>query len=257
MVKKLLEIKNINKTFDANNATTHACKDVSLNVYENELLGIVGESGSGKSTLMKLITNLEMKTSGEVLYEGVDLTTLKDKELKPYRKDIQILFQDTTSSLNPKMKVKKIICEPLRNYKLISKKQTDEIALQYLKMVELDETFLNKYPSEMSGGQRQRVALARALTLKPKILILDEPTSALDVITQSKIIDLILRFRTKYNLTILFISHDIALISKISDRVIVMKKGQIIEEVKPQKILTSIKHPYTKSLVDSVFTLNG
>ncbi len=257
MAEKILEIKNLNKEFEQQKVTTYACKDISLDVYENELLGVVGESGSGKSTLMKLITKLETKTSGEILYKGIDLTTLKDKQLREYRKDIQILFQDTTSSLNPKMKVKKIICEPLRNYKLMSRKQTDEIALDYLKMVELDETFLNKYPSEVSGGQRQRVALARALTLKPKILILDEPTSALDVITQNKIMDLILSFREKYNLTILFICHDIALVSNVSDRLVVMKKGEIIEEVKPQKILTDTKHPYTKSLVNSVFTINS
>ena len=255
MLERILEIKNINKEFEQNSTITHACKDISLDVYENEVLGIVGESGSGKSTLMKIITKLETKTSGEIFYKDIDLTTLKGQALRSHRKDIQILFQDTTSSLNPKMKVKHIICEPLMNYKLIHKKQIDEVALDYLKKVELDETFLNKYPNEMSGGQRQRVALARALTLKPKILILDEPTSALDVITQNKIIELIKSFQVKYNLTILFICHDIALVSKISDRLVVMKKGEVVEIIKPEQILTSAKHSYTKELINSIFTI--
>lgn len=255
MSEIILSIKELNKKFEQNQSSIQACHNISLDVYENEILGVVGESGSGKSTLMKLITGLESKTSGEVLYQDVDITTLKGKDLRVHRKEIQILFQDTTSSLNPKMKVKQLICEPLINFKLIKKNQMDEVALSYLKQVELDETFLNKYPNQMSGGQRQRIALARALTLKPKVLILDEPTSALDVITQHKIINLIRGFRDKYNLTILFICHDIALVSNVSDRLVVMKSGEIIETLETKHLLKETKHPYTKSLIESVFTI--
>ncbi|ONI43836.1 peptide ABC transporter ATP-binding protein [Candidatus Epulonipiscioides gigas] len=229
-MEKIISIKNINKAFNSkNNAPVMACNNVSFDVYKGEFMSIVGESGCGKSTLMKIITNLEAKTSGEVVYKGIDITELKGEYLRRSRKNIQMLFQDTTASLNPKMKVKDIICEPLINFKMINKKDKLKTALGFLEKVGLDESFINRYPKEMSGGQRQRVGLARALTLNPEVLILDEATSALDIITRDKIIELIKEIHAKNNLTVLFVCHDLELVSKISDRIVVMQKGKVVD----------------------------
>lgn len=221
----VLDIKNISKKFD----DFEACKNIRFQVFSGEFLSIVGESGSGKSTLIKMLSNLEIADTGEILHQNQDLTKLTQKKIIATRKEIQLVFQDTSSSLNPKMKVKHIICEPLLNFKMISKKEICSNASELLYKVGLDESFLNKKPNEMSGGQKQRVNIARALSLKPKILLLDEPTSALDVITQNKIIELLKSLQKDINLTIVFICHDIALVSNISNRIIVMKNGEIKE----------------------------
>lgn len=252
----MIEIINLNKTFEfKGKQPVHACNNINLQVNEGEFLSIVGESGSGKSTLIKIIANLEEKTSGCVMYKNQDLTQLKGKELRMHRKEMQLLFQDTTSSLNPKMKVKDIICEPLLNFKLIKKSQTKEKALEFLKMVELDETFLDKKPNQMSGGQRQRIGIARALTLNPQILLLDEPTSALDVITQAKIIKLLKELQTLNNLTIIFVCHDIALVTSVSDKIAVMQGGNLIEIITPQDLLEDNIDQYTIQLKESVFDI--
>lgn len=252
----IIDIQNLTKIYEFKNKTPiNACNDINLTVQEGEFLSIVGESGSGKSTLIKIISNLESKTSGQVMYNNKDLTLIKGKELRLHRKEMQLLFQDTTSALNPKMKVAEIICEPLINFKLIKKQEIREVALTYLKKVELDENFLDKKPSEMSGGQRQRIGIARALTLNPKILLLDEPTSALDVITQDKIMELLKNLQEENNLTIVFVCHDIALVTKVSDRIAVMQHGELKEVITPNQLLNNHIHPYTKQLVDSVFDI--
>ncbi len=253
---KILEIKNITKEFMlSQGAPVLACNNICLDIYEKEFVSIVGESGSGKSTLLRILTQLERKTSGHVFYNNCDITEIQGEELRKQRKNMQMLFQDTSSSLNPKMRVIDCICEPLVNFDLIQKKDKEKVALEYLEKVELDASFLYKKAQEMSGGQRQRVSLARALTLKPHILLLDEPTSALDVITQRKIIQLIKKTQQENALTIIFVCHDLALVSEISDRIVVMCKGEIVEILEKDACLYRVCTPYTKKLMDSVFDI--
>lgn len=230
-MEKIISIRGLNKTFREKKNIVSACKNISFDIYRGEFISVVGESGCGKSTLMKIITKLEEKNSGEVLYEGIDLTQLKGERLRKSRQKIQMIFQDTTAALNPKMRVYDIISEPLVNFKIINKNKRDkkEVALKYLDKVGLDESFLNRYSKEMSGGQRQRVCLARALTLNPEVLILDEATSALDLLTRDRIIRLIREIHQENKLTIIFVCHDLELVSAISDRVVVMNKGEVIE----------------------------
>lgn len=250
----ILDIKNISKKFD----DFGACKNICFQVFTGEFLSIVGESGSGKSTLIKMLSNLEIVDTGEILYQNRDLTKLTAREIITIRKEIQLVFQDVSSSLNPKMKVKNIICEPLLNFKMISKKEICSTASELLCKVGLNESFLNKKPNEMSGGQKQRINIARALSLKPKILLLDEPTSALDVITQSKIIELLKSLQKNINLTIVFICHDIALVSNISNRIIVMKHGEI-KEILDETHLHSWNRDkldiYTQELLQATFDI--
>ncbi len=196
--KNILEIRNVTKKFNTpNNKVLTACDNISLEFEEGKILAIVGESGCGKSTLMKMIVQLENVTSGEILYEGEDITKLKGEKLRQNRRHIQMVFQDPNTSFNPRMKVRDIICEPLLNFGLIKKNQRDDIAKEFLEMVDLPKDFSNRYIHNMSGGQRQRIGIARALTLNPKVVIFDESTSALDVLTQKKIIDLIIKLQKK------------------------------------------------------------
>ncbi len=254
--KILLDIKNISKVFSSKNTNdVKACSNISLNLYQNEFLAIVGESGSGKTTLLKIICNLEEKTEGEIIYEGQDISKLRGEALRLHRKNIQLVFQDTSTSLNPLMKVEDIICEPLLNFNLIKKEDKRKVASEFLEKVELDNSFLNKKAGEMSGGQRQRVSLARALILNPKILILDEPTSALDVITQHKILSLIKKLQQENNLSILFICHDLALVSSFSDRIAVMRQGEIVETIQLNTGIKKDLSPYTQKLLSSIFDI--
>ena len=253
----VLEIKNVTKTFNtSDNKILTACNDISLEFEEGKILGIVGESGCGKSTLMKMIVQLEDTTSGEILYEGEDITKLKGEKLRQNRRHIQMVFQDPTTAFNPKMKVRDIICEPLLNFNLIKRSQRDQVAKKYLEMVDLPESFSNRYIHNMSGGQRQRIGIARALVLDPEVLILDESTSALDVSIQKNIIDLINKIQKERNLTIGFVCHDIALVTETSHTVAVMYLGNIVEILPGHKLSKLAMHPYTKALMSAVFDLN-
>ena len=233
--KNILEIRNVTKKFNTpNNKVLTACDNISLEFEEGKILAIVGESGCGKSTLMKMIVQLENVTSGEILYEG----------------------QDPNTAFNPRMKVRDIICEPLFNFGLIKKNQRDDIAKEFLEMVDLPKDFSNRYIHNMSGGQRQRIGIARALTLNPKVVIFDESTSALDVLTQKKIIDLIIKLQKEKNITIGLVCHDIHLVSQISDKVAVMYLGNLVEVIPGRKLQEQCKHPYTQTLISSTFHLN-
>ena len=255
--KNILEIRNVTKQFHtSNNKILTACNNISLKFEEGKTLGIVGESGCGKSTLMKMIVQLEDVTSGEILYEGEDITKLKGEKLRQNRRHIQMVFQDPSTAFNPKMKVRDIICEPLLNFNLIKKNQRDDIAKEYLEMVDLPDSFSNRYIHNMSGGQRQRIGIARALTLNPKVIILDESTSALDVSIQKNIIDLIKKLQIEKNITIGFVCHDISLVSEVSDKIAVMYLGNIVEVIPSRKLQRQCKHPYTQTLISSVFYLN-
>lgn len=255
--KNILEIRNVTKKFNTpNNKVLTACDNISLEFEEGKILAIVGESGCGKSTLMKMIVQLENVTSGEILYEGEDITKLKGEKLRQNRRHIQMVFQDPNTAFNPRMKVRDIICEPLFNFGLIKKNQRDDIAKEFLEMVDLPKDFSNRYIHNMSGGQRQRIGIARALTLNPKVVIFDESTSALDVLTQKKIIDLIIKLQKEKNITIGLVCHDIHLVSQISDKVAVMYLGNLVEVIPGRKLQEQCKHPYTQTLISSVFHLN-
>ena len=253
----ILELRNVTKEFNiSNNEKLTACKDVSLKFYKGETLGIVGESGCGKSTLMKMIMQLEKTTSGEIIYLDKDITKLKGENLRLNRRNIQMVFQDPNTALNPKMKIRDIICEPLMNFKLIKRKDKEKVAKKHLNMVGLPDDFLYRYPQNMSGGQRQRVGIARALVLEPEIIILDESTSALDVSIQKSIMELIINIQKQKQITIGFVCHDIALVTEVCHRVAVMYLGEIVEIINGEKLKSNGIHPYTNTLVSSVFDLN-
>ena len=247
MSKVIMQVKNITKKFPANNNRfLTACDDVSLNINAGETVGIVGESGCGKSTLVKTIMNMHAPTSGEVIFHNQDITKLTGEKRR----------QDPTAAFNPKMKIGNIICEPLLNFNLIKKSQMKEKAQELLRLVELPDDFVYKYPNNMSGGQRQRVAIARALALEPEIIVCDEATSALDVSVQAKIIELLVKLQREKNITYIFICHDLALVSLFSHRIAVMYLGNIVEKIDGNK-LTEAKHPYTKALLKAVFSLDN
>lgn len=253
----VLELKNVTKIFKThNNNMLTACRDISLNFYKGETLGIVGESGCGKSTLMKMIMQLEDPTDGEIIYRGQNITKLKGEKLRLNRRNIQMVFQDPTTSFNPRMKIRDIICEPLINFGLIKRCERDEVAKKYLDMVELSEDFLHRYPHSMSGGQRQRIGIARALALNPEVIIFDESTSALDVSIQKSILELITKLQRENDITIGFVCHDIALVTQICHQVVVMYLGNIVEIIPGEKLYKYATHPYTKTLISSVFDLN-
>ena len=251
--EEILTIERIVKRFPAaGGRMLTACNDVSLSLYRGETLGVVGESGCGKSTLVKLIMQLHAPTSGSICYRGEDLTRLKGERMRQSRRHVQMVFQDPAQAFNPKMKIKDILCEPLRNFKLIKGSEAGAKAGALLRMVELPEQFADRYPGNMSGGQRQRIGIARALALEPDILVCDEATSALDVSVQKKIVELLIRIQQEKNLSMIFICHDLALISQISHRIAVMYLGNIVEVLAGSE-LNKAQHPYTKALLQAVF----
>lgn len=228
----------------------HAVRGISLDICKGESLGIVGESGCGKSTLASLIIRLEDLTGGKIILAGNDVTNLKEKELRPLRRFVQIVFQDPYSSLSPRMNVEEILTEPLRILdKSLSKQALREKVIQLLELVGMSASCLQRYPHEFSGGQRQRISIARALTTEPEILILDEPTSALDVSVQAQVLNLLNDLREKLHLTYIFISHNLAVVKYISDRTAVMYAGQIVELGPSEKIMLEPLHPYTQELI--------
>ena len=230
-----------------------AVDNVNFLLQKGQTIGIVGESGSGKSSLAKAILRL-IESSGNVNHGGQDISNLKEKQFRDFRKKLQIVFQDPYSSLNPRMTIFEIIAEGLRAHnpempeEIIEKKVVEQI-----EMMKLDSTFLPRYPSELSGGQKQRIGIARSLILNPDVLVLDEPTSALDLITQSEIIDLLKKFQKEMKLSYIFISHDLRVVKSLSHYIIVMKDGKIVEEGQNKNIFNNPKSEYTKNLIDSAF----
>jgi len=259
MSQPIVEVKNVKKLYPVRRDFLGRVKEflkalggVSLKIYSGETVGVIGESGCGKSTLGKVILDLEKPTEGEVLFKGKPLEKLSGEEYKNYRRSVQAVFQNPTNSLNPRMRVWEIITEGLKiNYKL-SKEELIARAAKLLKMVNLPEGFLNKYPHQLSGGQKQRVAIARAVALKPELIVADEPTSALDVSVQAQIVNLFLKLQEELSLSYLFISHSLPVVEAISDRVVVMYKGFIVEEGTAKEVFTQTAHPYTKLLISSV-----
>lgn len=232
--------------------TIHAVNGVSLNIKKGEILAVAGESGCGKSTLAKAVIHLEPVKSGEIYFENLDTLKMTKPELKGYKKQAQMVFQNPYSSLDPKMKIIDTLKEPLQINTNLTDDEITKIVYEKIKLVGLDENCLNLYPHEFSGGQRQRIAIARALVLDPEFILADEPVSALDVSIQAQIINLLKDLKDKCNLTFLLITHDLSVIKYLADRVAVMYLGEVVEIGKTEEIFKKPKHPYTKALLSSV-----
>jgi len=258
----LFEIKNLKKYYEvkkgffAKPTIIKAVNDISFNVKKGEIHSIVGESGCGKSTTAKLLMTIEEPTEGEIFFEGKDITKFTSQELKEYRKKVQIIFQDPYSSLNPRWKVGKIIAEPLKLNTDLSKKEIKDKVYAIMQKVGLNDDWYDRYPHQFSGGQRQRIGIARALILNPEIIICDEPVSALDVSIQAQVLNLLLDLQEEFNLTYIFISHDLSVVEHISDRITVMYFGDIVESSDVDSIFTNPQHEYTKKLLSAIPVIN-
>ncbi len=258
MNETIFQINNLKKHYEINLGLFKAPKivkavdDVSFEVKKGEILSIVGESGCGKSTTAKMILKIEEPTAGEILFEGADITKLKGNALTEYRKKVQIIFQDPYSSLNPRWKVGQIIAEPLALNSDMSKREIKERVLYLMEKVGMLPEWYDRYPHQFSGGQRQRIGIARALALNPEIIICDEPVSALDVSIQAQVLNLLLDLQEEFNLTYIFISHDLSVVNHISDQIVVMYFGSIVEMKSAQELFENPEHAYTQKLLSAI-----
>ncbi|WDV44951.1 dipeptide ABC transporter ATP-binding protein [Clostridiaceae bacterium M8S5] len=258
-METLLQVKNLKKYFPVKSGTlgkttnyVKAVDDITFDIYKGETLGLVGESGCGKSTTGKMIVNLLNPTSGQILYEGRDITKLSKKEKRKLAIDIQIIFQDPYASLNPRMNVGDIIAEPMRVNKIVEKQDINSEVLKLLNYVGLAKFHKDRFPHEFSGGQRQRIGIARALSLRPKLIVCDEPVSALDVSIQAQVLNLLKDLQEEFKLTYLFIAHGLNVVKHISDRVGVMYLGKIAEIADGDKLYDNPTHPYSQALLSAI-----
>lgn len=257
--QKLIEVKNLKKyfplktsMFSKNKQVVKAVDDVSFHIYKGETFGLVGESGCGKSTLGRTLNRLYDPTEGEILFDGKDIANLKSKELQPYRKRMQMIFQDPYSSLNPYMNVEEIIDEPLEIHTSLSKNERREVIIDMLEKVGLKKDDLEKFPHEFSGGQRQRIGIARALAINPDFILCDEAISALDVSIQAQVINMLEDLQSEMKLTYLFVAHDLSMVRHISDRIGVMYLGKMVEISKSDELYDKPLHPYTQALLSAI-----
>lgn len=252
----LLEIDNLVKHFPVRGGVmnrvvgkVHAVNGVSLSIREGETLGVVGESGCGKSTLGKAVVRLHDATSGSIRYKGQDITRLNHGEMLPFRRKLQIIFQDPYSSLNPKLTVRGILREAIKLHEVVDAKEVDDYIDELIRLVGLRAEAADKFPHEFSGGQRQRIGIARALSVKPSFLVADEPVSALDVSIQAQVLNLMMELKEKFGLTMMFISHDLKVVEHFCDRVAVMYLGHVVEELSCEDLHARAQHPYTRALL--------
>ncbi|SKC84481.1 ABC transporter ATP-binding protein [Maledivibacter halophilus] len=254
MGEAVIELNNLKKYFTINKGIKRkknyvkAVDDVTLTINKGEIVGLVGESGSGKTTLARVILNLTKPTDSHVVFNGINLSKATRKEMKKFRTDVAVVFQDPASNLNPRSTVMSSIMRPLILHGM-PKKLAKEKAVKSLELVKMDSRYLNSYPHQLSGGQLQRIAIARALVLEPKVMILDEPTSALDISVQAQILNLLLDLQESFNLTYLVITHDLNVIRYISDRIAVMYLGKLVEFGPTDEVIKDPKHPYTEGLM--------
>ena len=249
----LLEVKNLKKYFKTPGGMLHAVDDVSFSINRGETLGVVGESGCGKSTLGRTVIHLLPKTSGQIIFDGEDISDVDDHKLKELRRDMQMIFQDPFSSLNPRMSISQIISEPLKIYHVCkNSKELDSRVTSLMETVGLALRFRDAYPHELDGGRRQRVGIARALALDPRFIVCDEPVSALDVSIQAQILNLMQDLQKERGLTFIFITHDLSVVKHISDNISVMYLGNMVEKSPKQELFANPLHPYTKALLSAI-----
>lgn len=255
--KVLLEARHLVKEFPIGGTkkrpqVVHAVSDVNLEIYEGETLALVGESGCGKSTLGRTLIRLLEATSGEIYFDGEEIISMKPGGFAALRRQMQIIFQDPYASLNPRMRVREIIGEPLITYGMKDKQELEKRVRELMKEVGIPDEFYNRYPHQFSGGQRQRIGIARAIALNPRLIICDEPVSALDVSIQSQVLNLLKDLQAQYHLTYLFISHDLSVVKFIADRVCVMFLGTICELGPTEELYDKPLHPYTRFLLNAI-----
>ncbi|MEK5230653.1 ABC transporter ATP-binding protein [Lysinibacillus sp. FSL K6-0232] len=254
----LVKVENVQKKYVIKEKTIfrkkyhHIINGVSLYLNQGECLGIIGESGSGKSTLSRMILGIEKPNEGNILMDGHNFWEVSSAQRKALKREISIVFQDYTSSVNPNFTVKEIIAEPLFLLKNVAEKEKSSRITELLYKVELDDSFLERYPHELSGGQLQRVCIARAIATKPKLVVLDEAISSLDVSIQLKILDLLIKLKEEEQLSYIFITHDLMTLTYICDRVCFLKDGRIVEQVQSLDQLTNVSHPYAQGLLNAV-----
>ena len=253
MSEPLLRVEHLKKYFESTRGMVHAVDDVSFTLEAGKTLGVVGESGCGKSTLGRTIIRLQEPTSGNVFFDGKDISTLNRKELWEERRQMQMIFQDPFSSLNPRMTISQAIEEPLALYKICPDRTSRQKRVaELMDTVGLARRLYNTYPHELDGGRRQRIGIARALALNPKFIVCDEPVSALDVSIQAQILNLMQDLQKEFHLTYMFITHDLSVVYHISDEIMVMYLGQVIEKAPAEKLFANPVHPYTQALLSAI-----
>ena len=259
----LIEISNLKKYFPIKGGLFNkkigdvkAVEKINFTIKKGDVLGLVGESGSGKTTLGRSILRLIEPSEGKIIFENIDITSLSEKEMRKFRKDMQIIFQDPFASLDPRKRVVNIIGQGLKIHTNLKENEIKETVLNLLEQVDLQAEHLTRYPHEFSGGQRQRIGIARAIALKPKFIVADEPVSALDVSIQAQILNLLQDLKKQYLLTMLFISHDLSVVKYVADKVMVMYLGKVVEIADADKLYSSPLHPYTISLLEITPTIN-
>ena len=250
----LIEVKNLQKYFKSAGGQVHAVDGVSFTIEKGETLGLVGESGCGKSTLGRTLIHLNEPPGGEMVYDGRDVTRLNTRQLTEFRKDVQMIFQDPFSSLDPRQTIQDIIEEPMRLATRMSKSELKEKTIELMDTVGIEKRLRQSYPHELDGGRRQRVGIARALALDPKFIVCDEPVSALDVSIQAQILNLLMDLQETRGLTYLFITHDMSVVKHISNHICVMYLGQMVEKSEKEELFDKPLHPYTKALLSAIPT---
>ena len=252
----LLEVQGLKKYFGTSKGTLHAVDDITFQLNAGETLGVVGESGCGKSTLGRVVLHLHESTGGKIIFEGKDVTKVKKRELSAYRHNAQMIFQEPFASLNPRMTISQIIAEPLVIAKRYKGAELQKRVSELMELVGLAERLVNSYPHELDGGRQQRVGIARALALNPKFIVCDEPVSSLDVSIQAQILNLLLDLQDDLGLTYMFITHDLSVVKYISDNIMVMYLGQVVELAPKEELFRKRLHPYTKALLASILEAN-